>query len=549
MKKILLLIALLISTSLMAQKTWTGNTNTEWTNDNNWSGGAAPNLAFNNETITIPFDVINFPTLTGDQLQAGNIVIASGARFEINGSLNHVDGAITNDGTVSLTAGSSLMSVANISGSGQFKYNRTLTVTDEFYAISAPVSGQDIDAFITAETVAQNGSNMGLGTYTTSSDSYSYIQSGASGSGNFTQGKGYIVRVSSAESILFTGDNPSTTAVNFPLDYTGSGDDARYNLVGNPWPSFLKTGGSDFLSDNSSKLTSEQIWLWDAASGAFLTRVTANGFNIAPGQAFFVQAVAGGSGNLVFDSSHRQVGIGDTFRNSVENNFEVYLNISNESIDRTAEVYYITGTTTGFDNGYDGTLFGLQNNDLAIYTAHDSDENDSEMKLSIQSVPEMSHVVPVGINAFEGTEFTISATTLNRPDGYNVYLEDRDNNTFTLLNETSDFTTTVSSNLNGTGRFYLHTTTSLLNNNETNDVVLNVFKLDRNNFITIEGLATVSNQTYLKLYNLIGKEVLSITLTNNTNTQTISTEELSTGIYVIKLESGNNLLTKKLIIK
>jgi hypothetical protein len=424
-----------------------------------------------------------------------------------------------------------------------------LTVTDEFYAISAPVSGQDIDAFITAETVAQNGSNMGLGTYTTSSDSYSYIQSGASGSGNFTQGKGYIVRVSSAESILFTGDNPSTTAVNFPLDYTGSGDDARYNLVGNPWPSFLKTGGSDFLSDNSSKLTSEQIWLWDAASGAFLTRVTANGFNIAPGQAFFVQAVAGGSGNLVFDSSHRQVGIGDTFRNSVENNFEVYLNISNESTNRTAEVYYISGTTTGFDNGYDGTLFGLQDNDLAIYTAHDSDENDSEMKLSIQSIPEMSHVVPVGINAFEGTEFTISATTLNRPDGYNVYLEDRDNNTFTLLDETSDFSTTVSSNLNGTGRFYLHTTTSLLNNNETNDGVLNVFKLDRNNFITVEGLSAQSNLTNLKLYNLLGKEVLSTTLTNNTNTQTISTEELSTGIYVIKLESGNNLLTKKLIIK
>ena len=43
--------------------------------------------------------------------------------------------------------------------------------------------------------------------------------------------------------------------------------------------------------------------------------------------------------------------------------------------------------------------------------------------------------------------------------------------------------------------------------------------------------------------------MLSTTLLNNTNTQTISTEGLSTGIYVIKLESGNNLLTKKLIIK
>ena len=79
--------------------------------------------------------------------------------------------------------------------------------------------------------------------------------------------------------------------------------------------------------------------------------------------------------------------------------------------------------------------------------------------------------------------------------------------------------------------------------------LLNVYKLDRNNFITVEGLSTQSNQTNLKLYNILGKEVLSTTLANNTNTQTISTEGLSTGIYVVKLESGNDLLTKKLIIK
>jgi len=88
-----------------------------------------------------------------------------------------------------------------------------------------------------------------------------------------------------------------------------------------------------------------------------------------------------------------------------------------------------------------------------------------------------------------------------------------------------------------------------MSNEEASTNLLNVFKLDRNNFITVEGLATESNQTNLKLYNLLGKEVLSTTLANNTNTQTISTEGLSAGIYVIKLESGNNLLTKKLIIK
>ena len=550
MKKILLLSTLLISVSVMAQTTWTGDTDTSWTDSSNWDNGA-PALVFYNATITIPSSgITNFPTLSAEQLQAGDIDIASGATLTITGgSIHHVSGTITNNGSIELNSGSSLMSVATISGSGTFKYNRNLSVTDEFYAISAPVSGQDINTFISAEPIDQNGSNMGLGTYTTSSDSYTYIESGASGSGDFTQGKGYIARVSSAGDLSFTGSNPSITAVDFSLDYTGSGTNARYNLVGNPWPSFLKTGGTQFLADNSTKLTSEQIWLWDAASASYITKVTANGFNIAPGQAFFVQAKEGGSGDVTFDPSHRAVGLSDAFRNSVVNNFELYLNISNESINRTTEVYYIPGTTTGFDNGFDGTLFGLQNNDLAIYTAHDSDENDSGMRLSIQSVPDMSHVVPVGVNAFEGTEFTISATTLNRPDGYNVYLEDRDNNTFILLDETSDFTTTVSSNLNGTGRFYLHTTASTMSNGDASNNLLNVFKLDINNFITVQGLATQSNQTNLKLYNLLGKEVLSTTLANNANTQSISTEGLSAGIYVVKLESANNLQTKKLIIK
>jgi hypothetical protein len=88
-----------------------------------------------------------------------------------------------------------------------------------------------------------------------------------------------------------------------------------------------------------------------------------------------------------------------------------------------------------------------------------------------------------------------------------------------------------------------------MSNEDSSTNLLNVFKLPNNNFITVEGLATQSNQTNLKLYNILGKEVLSNTLTNNTNTQTISTEGLSAGIYVIKLESGNNIITKKLIIK
>ena len=69
------------------------------------------------------------------------------------------------------------------------------------------------------------------------------------------------------------------------------------------------------------------------------------------------------------------------------------------------------------------------------------------------------------------------------------------------------------------------------------------------NYITIEGLATQITSTEVSLYNILGTRVMSTTLDNTTNTQMISTNGLSTGIYVLKLASGQDQLTKKLIIK
>ena len=119
----------------------------------------------------------------------------------------------------------------------------------------------------------------------------------------------------------------------------------------------------------------------------------------------------------------------------------------------------------------------------------------------------------------------------------------------TLLNE-GDFELNPESILSEAGRFFIHLTEDTFSNeDEVETNLLNVFKADYNNFITIEGLAIQSGNTNVKLYSLLGREILSKELNNSTNTQTISTETIATGVYVIKLESGNRVLTKKLIIK
>ena len=160
-----------------------------------------------------------------------------------------------------------------------------------------------------------------------------------------------------------------------------------------------------------------------------------------------------------------------------------------------------------------------------------------------------STIIPLVINQEAYQDFKVVLFTHTIPQNVNVYLEDNQQGTMTLLNE-QDFELTPENTLSEVGRFYLHLTEDTFSIDEevlTNN--LNVFKADYNNFITIEGLAVQSGVTDVKLYNILGMEVLSTSLSNNTNTQTISTDGLATGVYVIKLQSVNNQLTKKLIMK
>ena len=120
----------------------------------------------------------------------------------------------------------------------------------------------------------------------------------------------------------------------------------------------------------------------------------------------------------------------------------------------------------------------------------------------------------------------------------------------TLLN-LEDFVLTPEITLGGVGRFFIHFTQSVLSTQENMSTShLNAYKLNDHNFITIEGLANQGSLTHLKLYDVLGKQVVSATLDDQTNTQrVVSTEGISTGIYIITLKSGNTLLTKKIIIK
>ena len=504
-----------------------------------------------------------------------NITVASGKSFTIEktGAVT-MSGNFSNSGTFTLNSDSNEFSSIIIGGSvtGNISYNRYVNSvgTNEWDLIGAPVEGQSINSFVTANasTLASNGDAYAIGYYDNYSDEWENYTTSSNGypfNGNFLLGMGFQMATISGGTLKFTGA-PAATNKTLPIiDFSvvvgeGGGEGTKWNLVANPFPSYIHGNTSadssnNFLTINSEKLhdSYQAIYGYDAdGSGFTVYNNTSAALRIAPGQAFMVASDNPNVGNpdvLSFTTAMRTTEGDDDFiagRNS-ENSFELILKLyeGDSEIDHT-KFYFGDGLGLDLDPGYDAGHFNQGASLMSRLVEEDEGVGLVINAMGIESANDV--VVPIELNRETGNNFRISIGTFNIDTGTNIYLEDNIQGTMTLLND-QDFELIAENELSGVGRFFIHLTETVLSIDdkiETN--YLNVFKADVNNFITVEGLANQSNLTKLRLYTIHGKEVISATLNNN-NKQMISTQGLSPGIYIVKLDSGNILLTKKFFIK
>ena len=88
----------------------------------------------------------------------------------------------------------------------------------------------------------------------------------------------------SAGDISFTG-----TFRNSDISRTLSTGGNGFNFAGNPFASY--TDIASMLTTNSGILDEETIWLWNQATASYDTKVTADAYKLAPGQAFFIKSM------------------------------------------------------------------------------------------------------------------------------------------------------------------------------------------------------------------------------------------------------------------
>ena len=489
----------------------------------------------------------------------GNLTVSNGKSLTIKkeGSITMIQN-FSNNGTVTLNSDSDEFSSIIVGGTatGDIIYNRYVNIvgTGEWDLIGAPVSGMAFSSLITDTNIANNGSgDYALGSYDNTLDTWTNATN--STAGNLNLGQGYQMATTNGATLAFAGTvatGNQTVAVQ-NNDAANAGAGRRWNLVANPFPSYIygnvdADATDNFLTVNTLKLDDsfEAIYGYDAdGTGYTIYNQTSNtALYIAPGQAFFIAADNTSADTVLFTEAMQTVAGGDDFiaAKTVNTSYQLGLEIHNNTSKIGAtQFYFKDGLTLGLDPGYDA---GAYNQTAPISSRLVEEEQGINFAINAMSVAHMnSTIIPLAIHQEEGQKIKIRIANNTLSEDINVYLEDTLNGTMTLLQE-QDFELTTQNEIRGAGRFYIHLTATVLANEDSlNTSLVKVFKGAGNNFISIEGLRSKAT---IKLYNILGKEVRIKALTSSN--ETLSTNGLSIGIYVIQLKSNNQLLTKKIQI-
>ncbi|MAK01518.1 MAG: hypothetical protein CMC17_03100 [Flavobacteriaceae bacterium] len=522
-------------------------------------------------------------------INGSNLTVGASSDVTLNPGMQliftNASSDLTNNGNITMNSSSTLFSSLILKGdygdssSGSVTYARYVSaVGSDWDLIGSAVVGETSDDIISQSNLAQNGSNYGIGLFDNTSGAngtWSTFDSDAS----FTEGvlesaKGFQMASSTGATITFSGtylDDNASFAITEGDSHgdVASATGSRWNLVANPYPAYISvnsnaataaSNGSDYVlnttgNDNLNLLhaNNKAVYVWGGTSAGYTEindATSAANAVIAPGQGFFVGGNHQNSGDLTFNRNMMtEDGSDDGIANDPmeDDRAELFVNIIQNDFNRKTQIYFLDNTNDSYEPNYDAASMGL--NYPNIYTRLVEDDQGLDLGIQSLSFAEMwDKIIPIGINANGGEEIRISISHNTTPADLNIYLEDASEGLMTDL-KAGDYTFTTSSDIEGVGRFFIHMTADTMSNGEVSTSMLNAYKEVNANYITLEGLATQTNNINVSLYNILGRKVLDTSLNNNVNTQTISTLGMASGIYVIELESGNDRLTKKLIIQ
>ena len=368
--------------------------------------------------------------------------------------------------------------------------------------------------------------------------------------------KGYQVVPSSGNDISFTGTLNNGDQNITLTSRTGTENYAGFNLIGNPYPSYLDWSLVTANSANTALMRSTTMWyrtkklnqssqlvyqFW-TVNGDGVSSPNGASSKIPPMQAFWVRANAGGGTLALTNAMRSHAPASDLLLKapSLKNtaNTLVRLQVNNGTNTDEAVLYVSANASNGMDV-YDAPK--MSNNDGSIpeiYTTVGTEQ------MVINAMNTLPLDTPIGLGFVPGNAslFSLSANEIsNLPAGVKLILKDNVTTTETDLTDgTSSYQ--FSPAVTSSDRFSVIFRSA--------GAVTNFATQQDNSMIVYcnapQQLAIICNDktqvgSTLSVYNAIGQKLLSQQLTGTT---TQITGKFTPGVYMVKV----NNTTKKVII-
>ena len=299
-----------------------------------------------------------------------------------------VSGTLTTNTSGSLiivtsrTESGSLLAVdaGNSQGKG-ITLRRSVDGSEEWTLIGVPVTGEtvaDVD-----DDLRTNNGKSAIGYFDPSSNNGEFVYYDTDATTALVNGRGYSVSPSASGTIDFTGPMADATVTYTLVDESGTY--GNWNLIGNPYPSYLgmndnSTSDANFLTINDEQFNDNYwgVYAWDGSQYVVYNQLTNTINYIAPGEGFFVYSEDGG-GTVNFTEAMQASGQGDNFNASIARGAEsenirkdvVFIELKDRLTEKTdiTKLYFTdhNGVSKGLDPGYDAGKFssGLES---TIYT-------------------------------------------------------------------------------------------------------------------------------------------------------------------------------------
>lgn len=357
--------------------------------------------------------------------------------------------------------------------------------------------------------------------------------------------RGYIsVATNQIQAITFSGTLNSGKK-EIALTRTTGKTKEGFNLVGNPYPSYL-----NWIADIATAANVlPSIWYRTkpGSSYAFYTYnadgvvgVPTNALGIIPPmQAFWVRANAGG-GTLTFNNTMRTHGSGSNLLKApaVAQPLLRLQVIGSLNTDE-AVVYFNSKALNEYDS-YDSPKMAGSNSTSEIYTL----AGNEELVINGMKNYTLDSEIPLGFRPGKGSGFSIKASEFSNFDSnIHVFLKDAKNNNVVDITDTEYPISDATASTNRFSIVFKTVSTTTDFNTDINQQI--VISKNVNNQITVNCADNQSCENSVTVHNAIGQKLITKKLAS---TSTLLDIPSGSGVYLVTVINAGNKITRKVIL-